>query len=90
MRLKNSSWFTFIELMIVITITFLMLTFVYLPYAHYQEKIKAKQVIREVSQWINEARNMAINGFDQTRTDWTTWLNLDDWINKSIGLYFSN
>lgn len=66
-----------------------MLTFVYLPYAHYQEKIKAKQIIREVSQWINEARNMAINGFDQTRADWSAWSNLDEWINKSIWLYFS-
>ena len=57
-----------------------MLTFVYLPYAHYQEKIKAKQVIREVSQWLNEARNMAINGFENE-----TW-----GVNASIGLYFSN
>lgn len=67
-----------------------MLTFVYLPYAHYQEKIKVKQVIREVSQWINEARNMAINGFDQKRTDWSSWDNGDTGINKSIGLYFEN
>lgn len=75
--------FTIVELMIVIAIMWLMLTFVYLPYAHYQEKIKIKQVVREVSQWLSEARNMAINGFDEWIEGWS-------FENKSIGLYLDS
>ena len=92
MKLHKKNAFTLIELMIVIAIMFLILTFVYLPYVHYQEKIKIKQVVREVSQWISEARNMAINGFDETlsSTQTTTWLSWDNFQNKSIWLYFDN
>lgn len=84
MKNYSRSWFTFIELLIVISLILLILTFVYLPYAHYQEKIKTKQVVREVSQAISEARNMAINWFDGEGSG--------SWVleNKSIGLFLSN
>jgi Flp pilus assembly protein TadG len=51
-------------MLVVIALLLLLLTFVYLPYAHYQEKLKVRQAVREVSQSIIEVRNLAINGID--------------------------
>jgi hypothetical protein len=39
----------------------------YVNYAFYQNIAKVKLGLKEVSQSINEARNMAINGFDKNQ-----------------------
>ena len=74
--------FTIVELMIVISILILVFTFVYLPYAHFQEKVKIKQAVREAAQAINETRNLAINWVEDLNEDW-------DLENRSIGVYFT-
>lgn len=80
---NKKSAFTFLELLIVISLMLLLLTFVYIPYSHYQDKIKVRQVAREASQSILEWRNLAINGYDEERGEWI-------FENRSIGIYFEN
>ncbi len=80
---KQSKAFTFIEMLIVISLLLLLVTFTYLPYSHYQQKIKIKQVIREWSQTLIETRNLAINWYDELNE--ISW----DIENRSMGVYFS-
>lgn len=53
----------------------MMLMATYAPYSHYQKKALLKQWVKEVTQSIYEARNLAINGLD-------VWGS-----NVSVGLY---
>ena len=78
--------FTLSEMLVVIALLLLLLTFVYLPYAHYQEKLKVRQAVREVSQSIIEVRNLAINGIDM-KEDENDPNSLYE--NKSVWLYLS-
>lgn len=75
---KHISGFTFIELVIVITIISMVSLATYLPYAHHQKKVLLKQASREISQSLWDARNLALNGFDTG-----SW-------NVHIGLYISS
>ena len=81
MQHKNKQAFTLVEMMIVVSLLFMLLTFAYLPYAHYQEKLKIRQAIREASQTILESRNLAINGYDKE----IAW----NFENRALGVYFS-
>lgn len=64
-NIKNTySGFTLIELMIVITIVWIISLATYLPYAHHQKKVAIKQAAREISQSLSQARNLAIHGLD--------------------------
>ncbi|MBW7954540.1 type II secretion system protein [Candidatus Gracilibacteria bacterium] len=73
---KNSTGFTLIELLISITIFIMMTVMVYANYALYQNITKVKLSLKEVSQNIHKARNMAINGYDKNK------------VNQSVGIYF--
>jgi len=71
------SWgFTLIELLITMTIFFMIVVGTYVSYSHFQKKALLRQSVKEISKWISDARNLAING-------------LDSWSgNVSVGLYF--
>ena len=93
MKYKNKQAFTLVEMMIVIALLFMLLTFAYLPYAHYQEKLKVRQVIREASQTILWSRNLAVNGYDddssgsfENRALWV-YFTKNDKINSQIFSY---
>jgi len=68
--------FTLIELMVSITIIVILTLVSYAPYSYYQNKASLKITAREVSQFLYEARNMAVN--------WAVWNDK----NVSIGVYF--
>ncbi|USN58123.1 MAG: prepilin-type N-terminal cleavage/methylation domain-containing protein [Candidatus Peribacteria bacterium] len=55
--------YTFIELMIVITLVFIVTMMTYLPYSYYQNKMKIKQTGKEIAQLLYDARNDALNGY---------------------------
>jgi len=55
-----------------------LMTIVYLPYSHYQNKAKLKLASREISQSFYESKNMSVS-----------WIKDISW-NRSIWLYFSN
>jgi len=69
-------WFTLIEMLIAITIFFIIVVMSYVPYSYYQNKAKLRISVKEISQSISEAKNLAINGYTNS------------WINNSIWLYF--
>lgn len=73
---KNINWFTLIELLISMTIFFIIVTMTYVNYAYYQNIAKVKISVKELSQSINEARNLAISWYDK------------NWINQSIWILF--
>jgi len=73
---NNKSWFSLIEILIAITIFLIITIYTFGTYVHYQKKAILNDWIKEISQSLYEARNLAIN-----------WLN-DDSKNKSIWLYF--
>lgn len=75
---SKKSAFTLIELMVAITIIGIISLASYVPYAHHQKKVLLNQAVREVSQSMSEARNLAIH-----------WLNTGSW-NVHVGLYFSS
>lgn len=70
--------FTFIELLVSITIFFILVSITYIPYNFYMNKAKVRNTIKEISQNLYEARNMAINWI-------SNWIS--NWWNKSIWLY---
>lgn len=87
MKKLNSNWFTLIELLISITIFLILTLMTYVNYAFYQNIAKVKLGLKEVSQSINEARNMAINGFDKNQINQSIWV-FFDLNNKNIVKYY--
>lgn len=73
---KNQKWFTLIELLIVITISFILMTLTFANYNYYQNVAKVKLGAKEVSQSISESRNAAIAWWQK------------DGINQKVGVYF--
>ena len=69
--------FTLIELVVSMTIFFVIVMATYVPYSYYQNKSKISQSTKEIIQSLYEARNMAIN--------WTS-----SGSNLSIWLYFDS
>jgi len=78
MKIQNKSAFTLIELLVVISILAIMATMSYAGYVTQQQIVRVRLSVKEVSQAIHEARNMAINGYVNNTTDQT---------NQSIGIY---
>jgi len=72
----NKKWFTLIELMIVITIIWIMMMMAYAPYNYFQKKAELRVAAKEISKTLSESRNLAIH--------WTS----SGWINQSIWVYF--
>lgn len=75
---KTLQAFTLIEMMVVVTLIFIVTFMTYAPYAHHQKKVLLKQWAREISQSLAESRNLAINGFDTGSG------------NLNIGLFFGS
>lgn len=75
---KNIQWFTLIELLIVMTIAFVLMTLTFANYNYFQNVAKVKLGAKEISQSISEARNMAIAWWQK------------DWVNQKIGVYFAS
>lgn len=72
----NKNWFTLIEMLIAISIFFIIVVMTYVNYAYFQNIARVKISLKEISQSINEARNMAISWFDK------------NWVNQSLWVYF--
>jgi len=74
--MKDKKWFTLIELMIVITIIWIMMMMAYAPYNYFQKKGELRVAAKEISKTLSESRNLAIH--------WTS----SGWINQSIWVFF--
>jgi type II secretory pathway pseudopilin PulG len=72
----KSKWFTLIELVIVISIVWIMMMMTYTPYNSFQKKSEIKIASKWIAKTLSESRNMAIH-----------WVNSSSW-NLSIWVYF--
>ena len=74
MKTFVKSWFTLVEMVIAISIFFILALAIYAPYSYYWNKIRLKQSVKETVQILYDARNMAVN--------WTIWSdeNLSVWV----------
>lgn len=73
MRKNNKTAFTLIELLITMTLFFLISILTYAPYNFYQKKLAVKTAGKQISQTILRAKNMALNGvvhYDENRSIW--------------------
>lgn len=89
MSYLNKKAFTLIELMISITIVIILTLIAYAPYNYYQNKAKLKISVREVSQALHEARNMAINWVIWTNSNVSVWVYMESWISNNAINFFS-
>ncbi len=89
MKYTNSKGFTLIELLISITIFLILTVMTYVNYATYQNIAKVKLSLKEVSQSINDARNMAINGYDRNMVNQSIWIYFD-LQNNNVQYYWYN
>lgn len=76
MKKRMELWFTLIELVVAMSIFFIMIISTYVPYAYYNKKANLNMAVKDISQSLYSARNMAIN--------WTS----DASSNRSIWVYF--
>ena len=85
----NRSWFSLIELIIVMTIFIIISLISFAPYAFYMNKAKIQHTDKELSQIIYEAKNMAVNW--STTSSWNTsiWISINSttWNNSSYELW---
>ena len=78
--------FTVIELVVAITIFFILAMASFAPYNNYINKAKLKTTVREISQGIYEAKNMAINWVVSSTWNVSIWFYVDAsaWENNKI------
>lgn len=74
MKKLNKKWFTLIEFLIAMTIFFILVVMSFANYLYYQNISKVKISLKEVSQSINNTRNLALS-----------WLDLW-WKNQSVAI----
>lgn len=73
---KSKKAFTLIELLISMTIFFIIVIMTYANYAYYQNIARVKIALKEISQSINETRNLALGWYQKNG------------INQSIAVFF--
>lgn len=78
----NKKWFTLIELLIAITIFFILVVMSYANYAYYQNIARVKLSLKEISQSINTAKNMAISWYDDNSKNQSIWVYFEKWSNQ--------
>lgn len=79
----NKKWFlALIELLIAITIFFILVVMSYANYAYYQNIARVKLSLKEISQSINTAKNMAISWYDDNSKNQSIWVYFEKWSNQ--------
>lgn len=74
MKKGNTKAFTLIELIVVITIMFILSMMVYAPYHHFQTKQKVRNSTKIIAQTLYEARGLAINGINSWSGNVSIWV----------------
>jgi len=72
--MKNKKAFTLLELMIVITIVWIVSIMVYAPYNYFQKKAELKIWAKTVAKTLSEARNNAIFWVSSGSTNQSVWV----------------
>ena len=85
---KTNYAFTLIELLISMTIFFIIVIASYVPYNFYMNKVKVRNTIKEISQSLYEVRNMAINWISDV-SNVSMWLYIDVENNPNLLQFYS-
>ena len=83
MKFVKSWGFTLIELIIVISIVWIMMIMAYAPYNIFQRKAEVKIASKSIAKTINESRNMAIHWALSGSWNISVWVYFDE-SNKNI------
>jgi len=86
MNKKYTSWFTLIELIVAMSIFFIMVVSTYVPYNYYSQKAKLNVVVKEISQSLYNAKNIAVNWSSNNIWNTSIWIFFDttSWNNSQI------
>lgn len=87
MKKDKKNAFSLIELIVVMTILFIVSLLIYSPYLFYRQKAILKQWVKEVSKSIYEARNIAINGSTSWSWNLSIWIYFDTLNNDTITFF---
>jgi len=87
MLITFKKWFTIIELIIAITIFFTIVASTYIPYNHYIKKANLNTAVKDISQSLYNARNMAINWLSWDGSNRSIWIYLDATDKNKIKFY---
>jgi len=83
MKILNKKWFTLIEFLIAITIFFILVMMSFANYIYYQNISKVKISLKEVSQSINNSRNLALSWLNINKKNQNIAIYFEKWSNKS-------
>ncbi len=78
----NKKWFTLIELMIVVTIVWIMMMMVYAPYNYYKKKAQVKIAAKNIEKVLYIARNNAIYWANSSSWNLSVWVYFEKWKNE--------
>lgn len=73
----NKKWFTLIEMLIAITIFLIFVVLTYVNYAYYQNISQVKLTLKDISQNLSIARNMAINWIQNWGLNQSVWIYIE-------------
>lgn len=79
----QTSGFSLLELMITLTIIFIVSLAAYTPYHHYQKKTQIKLAVKQIEQFISQTRNDALHG-SASWSNLSFWLYLEGWENTRV------
>ena len=90
MKKIKKKWFTLIELMIVISILWVMMTMAYAPYSYFQKKMELKVAAKQIAKTLSESRSMAIHWISSSSGNLSIWVYFDNttWKNNELKIYW--
>lgn len=87
---KNKSWFTLLEMIVVITIIWILMISAYVPYSFYNKKAYLRVSKKEIAKILYESRNLAIHWNNYWSGNLSVWVFFDSSdINENIVRVFS-
>ncbi len=84
----NKKWFTLVELMVAMTIFFIIVWATYMNFSYYQNKMNLKLTSKDISQALYWARNLAINWLDSSSWNVSVWVFFDNSTDLKTKIYF--
>ncbi len=80
--------FTLVELMITLSIFFILIASSFVPYSYYSKKSSLNNAVKDISQSIYAARNLSINWLSST-SNLSVWAYFDstEWENNSVKIF---
>ena len=85
--IDKKKWFTLIEIMIVISIVWMMMAMAHAPYSYFQKKIELKVAAKQIAKTLSESRSMAIHWINVWNKNQSIWVYFDKTKKNIIEIY---